>query len=132
MISSKTNYQLRPDFPDSALRSWEARASRLGSADDTQAPGLECLAAARRPAQLVHYRVIRVERTTNGEPVAMERYAAKDPMSAVEGARNLQAEGAGGIAFLTLDHDGGSSPIKEIIAVFGLRPDEAKHLLATG
>jgi hypothetical protein len=132
MISSKTNYQLRPDFPDSALRSWQGQPLQPGRAHDEGASGLECLAAARRLGQLVHYRVIRVERTTNGEPVAMERYAAKDPMSAVESARNLQAEGAGGIAFLLLDHNGGSSPIKEIIAVFGLQPEEAKQLLVTG
>jgi hypothetical protein len=94
--------------------------------------GLQCLAAARRPTQLVHYRVLRVERTTTGDPVAMERYAAQDPMSAVEGARRQATEGAGGIAFLTLDRDGASSAIQEIIAIFGLRDEEARRLLSPG
>jgi hypothetical protein len=70
-----------------------------------------------------------VERTTNGELVAMERYAAQDPMSAVERARQLAAEAAGGIAFLLLDRDRVSPPVKEIIAAFGLEAEEARRIL---
>jgi hypothetical protein len=89
-----------------------------------------CPAAAHRAEPVVRYRVLRVERTTTGDPVGMERYAAESPMAAVEGARRQATEGAGGIAFLLIDRDGAASAIEEVIAVFGLETEEARRVLS--
>jgi hypothetical protein len=80
--------------------------------------------------QLIRYFVTRVERTTSGELVVMERYAAKTPASAVERARLMAGEGAGAIAHWEVERAGSLPDAKEILAVFGLRPEDAKRLIS--
>jgi len=132
MISTKTNR--KPLAADrlaayaSPRRNWQS-PEPVDPMEHGAGATLRCLTGARAAPQLVRYRVMLVERTTNGELVAMERYAAQDPMSAVERARQLAAEAAGGIAFLLLDRDSVSPPVKEIIAAFGLEAEEARRIL---
>jgi hypothetical protein len=80
--------------------------------------------------QLIRYYVTRVERTTSGELVVMERYAAKTPASAVERARLVAGEGAGAVAHWEGERAGSLPNTKEILAVFGLQPEDAKRLVS--
>jgi hypothetical protein len=115
MISSKTNRRRRAPVAARSETAWR-RFSPAPVGEITQ---------------LMRYLVLRVDRTTTGELVAMERYPVKDPSSAVENARLLAGEAAGAVAYWVGERAGTLSSTGEIIETFGLRPDEARRLLAT-
>ena len=86
MISNKTNRRRRVSVAAMSGTVW--RGASPTSAGET--------------TQLVRYLVLRLDRTTTDELVAMQ-YRADDLMDAVENARLLADEAAGAVAFWSGD-----------------------------